>query len=108
MDFDFFFSRYCHDFAGFDQQDVQEFYLKLLEWLHNDVNEIKVKVNVPEIDTAGMSDYDGAQANWDAFKQAHRSGGQIFCINLIFFWTQSFTFAGPSWYPPSTARPVPR
>uniref|UniRef100_A0A0K2TUS0 Ubiquitin carboxyl-terminal hydrolase n=1 Tax=Lepeophtheirus salmonis TaxID=72036 RepID=A0A0K2TUS0_LEPSM len=40
--------KYNSNFSGFDQQDAHEFFLSFMLWLHNDVNEIREKVTLPE------------------------------------------------------------
>ena len=41
-DFKSLMGRYKSEFAGQDQQDSHEFLLSLLEWLHDDVNKVRI------------------------------------------------------------------
>ena len=52
--------KYRLAFAGYSQQDAHEFYSFLMDMLHNDVNEIKHKVTLPELEYDKMNESEGA------------------------------------------------
>ncbi len=65
--------RYLPRFAGSTQQDAQEFFVKLMEWLHDDVNEVHSKVTLPEADFNKLSESDGAKEAWEFLAAAEKS-----------------------------------
>ena len=61
-------------FSGSGQQDAHEFFIILLGWLHDDVNEVKGKVTLPEAPEFGkMGEQEGAEASWQFLGRVDRS-----------------------------------
>ena len=65
--------KYRQAFAGYSQQDAHEFYSFLMDMLHNDVNEIKHKVKLPELEFDKMDENEGADMAWNLDKSADKS-----------------------------------
>ena len=65
--------RHREVFRGSAQQDAHEFMLFLMEWLHNDVNEVGRKVKLPEKDFDRLPESEGADAAWEHEKTADKS-----------------------------------
>ncbi len=61
--------RICTQFAGYQQQDSQEFLIYLLDNLHEDLNRIKNPPYVEDYDGHGESDELIAQEQWKRFKK---------------------------------------
>jgi len=55
-------AKFAPQFRGYNQQDAQELLEFLLDGLHEDLNSVKEKQYVEEIDAAGKSDADVAKA----------------------------------------------
>ncbi|EGD72697.1 hypothetical protein PTSG_04426 [Salpingoeca rosetta] len=60
------FASYCPQFAGYDQQDCQEFASMLLDKLHEDLNRVVAKPPAKDLDLSGM---DAVRAGNEAWKQ---------------------------------------
>lgn len=65
--------KYRVAFAGYSQQDAHEFYSFLMDMLHNDVNEIKHKVKLPELEFDKMDENEGADRALNLDKLADKS-----------------------------------
>ena len=65
--------KYRVAFAGYSQQDAHEFYSFLMDMLHNDVNEIKHKVKLPELEFDKMDENEGADMAWNLDKSVDKS-----------------------------------
>ncbi len=65
--------RYRSCFAGFSQQDAHEFLLFLMDMMHNDVNEIRGKVRLPEVDFDKVDEITGAMKALELDKLADKS-----------------------------------
>jgi ubiquitin carboxyl-terminal hydrolase 8 len=65
--------KYRDSFSGYSQQDAHEFLLFLMEMLHNDVNEVRGKVRLPEVDFDKMNEFEGSEKAWNLDKQADKS-----------------------------------
>ena len=59
--------RICSQFAGFQQQDSQEFLVYLLDNLHEDLNRIKNPPYVEDYDGHGEPDETIAKEQWNRF-----------------------------------------
>ena len=64
---------FAPQFSGYNQQDAQELLAFLLDGLHEDLNRVKVKPYVEEIDTAGKSDADVAKAQKENYLARNKS-----------------------------------
>ena len=73
VDFKRTVGKYRREFQGSAQQDAHEFLLVLMEWLHNDVNEIRGKVRLPEEDFDKLPEMQAANASWEMEKKADKS-----------------------------------
>ncbi|KAL4216469.1 Ubiquitin carboxyl-terminal hydrolase 8 [Mactra antiquata] len=60
-------------FAGFEQQDSQEFLTFLLDGLHEGLNKVKTRPKIPEQDNDGMSDIRAAEIAWRDHKLHNES-----------------------------------
>lgn len=67
------FGKYVESFQGTKQQDAHEFLTKLVESLHDDLNEIQVNLKLPEIDYDQMGEVAGARKAWDLAKKIDKS-----------------------------------
>ena len=65
--------KYRVAFAGYSQQDAHEFYSFLMDMLHNDVNEIRRKVKIPEMEFDKIDEDEGADRAWNLDKLADKS-----------------------------------
>ena len=66
--------RYNEDFRGYDQQDAHELLSHLIEWLHDDLNEIRGKKNpLPEQKNEGVPDEKAAELAWITEKSVDKS-----------------------------------
>ena len=64
--------KFNDQFAGYNQQDVSEFLAFLIDGLHEEMNEIKIKPYV-ELDTDGKPNPELAQLAWDYHLSRERS-----------------------------------
>jgi ubiquitin carboxyl-terminal hydrolase 8 len=79
-------------FSGCGQQDAHEFFSKLMEWLHDELNEVQGPKNLPERNFQG--DLSGAQAAWEFAKKADRS----FIIDTFYGqWVSTLTCQTCGW-----------
>ena len=73
-DFKRVIGRYNEDFRAYDQQDAHELLSHLIEWLHDDLNEITGRKEVlPEQKNEGIPDYQAAKNAWDMEKRVDKS-----------------------------------
>ena len=77
-------------FRGSDQQDAHELLLILMEYLHQDVNLVRVKVKIPEQNNDGIPEIDAAKKSWDMEKRADQS-----FIRETFYGQQRSTLTCP-------------
>ncbi|CAG9322577.1 unnamed protein product [Blepharisma stoltei] len=66
-------AKFAPQFSGFHQQDSQEMLSFLLDGLHEDLNRVKKKPYVSQIDIAGLTDQDAAKAFWNVHTQRNQS-----------------------------------
>ncbi|XP_037076197.1 ubiquitin carboxyl-terminal hydrolase 8-like [Pollicipes pollicipes] len=74
--------RHHPRFRGTAQQDAHEFLMYLLEFLHEDLNEVRKKRPLKEQENDGVPDPRAAEVAWDDFLNNNRS----YVMNL--FWGQ--------------------
>ncbi|XP_059089998.1 ubiquitin carboxyl-terminal hydrolase 8-like [Tigriopus californicus] len=67
------FGKHVESFQGTKQQDAHEFLTKLVESLHDDLNEIQVNMKLPEIDYDQMGEISGARKAWELAKKIDKS-----------------------------------
>jgi Ca2+-binding EF-hand superfamily protein len=72
QDFKRTIGKFNDQFAGYNQQDVSEFLAFLIDGLHEEMNEIKIKPYV-ELDTDGKPNAELAQLAWDYHLSRERS-----------------------------------
>lgn len=73
-DFKRVIGRHNEDFRAYDQQDAHELLSHLIEWLHDDLNEITGKKEVlPEQKNEGIPDFQAAKNAWDMEKRVDKS-----------------------------------
>nr|KAG5693669.1 hypothetical protein BaRGS_017399 [Batillaria attramentaria] len=60
-------------FAGYQQQDSQEFLTFLLDGLHEGLNEVKVRPQIPDQENDRLPDHEAAKIAWENHKRLHRS-----------------------------------
>lgn len=65
--------KYNPIFAGYQQQDSQEFLTFLLDGLHEGLNEVKNRPQIPEQDNDHLPDHEAARIAWQNHKLLHRS-----------------------------------
>ena len=90
-DFKTVVGKYKKAFREYKQQDAHEFLLSLLDWLNADVNEIRRRVALPEINYANANEIEAAKKAWEIHKKTDKSFIQetfygqtrstIFCAN---------------------------
>ena len=73
-DFKRVIGRHNEDFRAYDQQDAHELLSHLIEWLHDDLNEIRGKKEVlPEQKNEGVPDSQAANCAWEMEKRVDKS-----------------------------------
>ncbi|XP_067653000.1 ubiquitin carboxyl-terminal hydrolase 8-like [Haliotis asinina] len=65
--------KYNPMFAGYQQQDSQEFLTFLLDGLHEGLNEVKVRPKIPEQENDRLPDNQAAELAWRDHKRLHKS-----------------------------------
>ncbi|KAK7479103.1 hypothetical protein BaRGS_00029621 [Batillaria attramentaria] len=65
--------KYNPMFAGYQQQDSQEFLTFLLDGLHEGLNEVKVRPQIPDQENDRLPDHEAAKIAWENHKRLHRS-----------------------------------
>ncbi|XP_041356247.1 ubiquitin carboxyl-terminal hydrolase 8-like [Gigantopelta aegis] len=65
--------KYNPMFAGYEQQDSQEFLTFLLDGLHEGLNEVKRRPSIPDQDNDNFPDQQAADLAWKNYKLLHRS-----------------------------------
>ncbi|KAK7113963.1 ubiquitin carboxyl-terminal hydrolase 8-like isoform X2 [Littorina saxatilis] len=65
--------KYNPMFAGYQQQDSQEFLTFLLDGLHEGLNEVKVRPQIPDQENDKLPDQQAAHLAWENHKRLHRS-----------------------------------
>jgi ubiquitin carboxyl-terminal hydrolase 4/11/15 len=93
-------AKYAPQFSGFSQQDSQEFMSFLLDGLHEDLNQIKIKPYVEKKDDDGTTDDDQlARDQWEDYLKRNQSKiqdifhGQIkSLVQCLICQTQGRTF----------------
>ena len=60
-------------FRGSDQQDAHELLMFLMEYLNQDVNEIRCKVKLPEQNNDNIPEMEAAKRAWEMEQKADRS-----------------------------------
>ncbi|KAL8615253.1 hypothetical protein ACOMHN_050294 [Nucella lapillus] len=65
--------KYNPMFAGYQQQDSQEFLTFLLDGLHEGLNEVKKRPQIPDQDNDRLPDTKAAALAWENHKLLHRS-----------------------------------
>ena len=73
IDFKRTIGKFNEMFRGSDQQDAHELLLILMEFLHQDVNEIRHKVKLPEQNNENIPELEAAQRAWEMEKKADKS-----------------------------------
>ena len=73
-----------------DQQDAHELLLILMEFLHQDVNEIRVKVKLPEQNNDNVPEIEASKRAWDMEMKADKS-----FIRQTFYGQQRSTLRCP-------------
>ncbi|XP_055867216.1 ubiquitin carboxyl-terminal hydrolase 8-like isoform X1 [Biomphalaria glabrata] len=66
-------SKYYSAFAGFQQQDSQEFLTFLLDGLHEGLNEVRNAPEIPEQNNEQLNDFDAAHLAWKHHKLLNKS-----------------------------------
>ena len=69
--------RYDREFRTFDQQDAHELLNKMIEWLHDDLNEVEnadesIK-RLPEQKNEGVPEVEAAEKAWKTDKTVGKS-----------------------------------
>ena len=69
--------RYDREFRTFDQQDAHELLNKMIEWLHDDLNEVEnadesIK-RLPEQKNEGVPEVEAAEKAWETDKTVGKS-----------------------------------
>jgi ubiquitin carboxyl-terminal hydrolase 4/11/15 len=65
--------EFCPQFAGYQQQDSQEFMQFLLDGLHEDLNRVKKKPFVEAVESNNRPDDEVARESWDKYKMRNDS-----------------------------------
>ncbi|XP_012937309.1 ubiquitin carboxyl-terminal hydrolase 8 [Aplysia californica] len=65
--------KYNPMFAGYQQQDSQEFLTFLLDGLHEGLNEVKKAPQIPEQNNENLPDHQAAETAWKHHRMLHRS-----------------------------------
>ena len=65
--------KHCDMFRGSDQQDAHELLLILMEYLHQDVNQVREKVRIPEQNNDNINEIEAAKRAWAMEKKADES-----------------------------------
>ena len=71
---------YARQFSGYQQHDCQEAISFLLDFIHEDLNKVKKKPYIEEINTEGMDEPEMAQKFWDV----HLSRNQSVVVDLMY------------------------
>jgi ubiquitin carboxyl-terminal hydrolase 8 len=81
-------------FRGNDQQDAHELLMTLMTFLHQDVNEIRIKFKVPEQNNTNIPEMEAAHRSWENEKKADKS-----FIRETFYgqWRSTLTCPHCSW-----------
>ncbi|KAK3598059.1 hypothetical protein CHS0354_042432 [Potamilus streckersoni] len=72
-DFKIIVGKYQPMFAGYEQQDSQEFLTFLLDGLHEGLNKVKKRPNIPELNTENLADNAAAELSWKNHKLMNES-----------------------------------
>jgi len=82
-------------FSGSGQQDAHEFFSKLMEWLHEELNEVRGDKHLPVQDFNKMSDFDGAEAAWEEYT---KTVARSFIIETFYGqWVSTLTCRTCGW-----------
>jgi len=65
--------RYKSSFRGYEQQDSHELLTILVDWLHEELNEISVKAPLKEQNNYDISDDRAARMAWDDYTNSNKS-----------------------------------
>lgn len=65
--------RYKSSFRGFEQQDSHEFLTILVDWLHEELNEIRVKAPLKEQNNYNIPDETAANMAWKDYNNSNKS-----------------------------------
>ncbi|EFX64527.1 hypothetical protein DAPPUDRAFT_66136, partial [Daphnia pulex] len=91
--------RYKSSFRGYEQQDSHEFLTILVDWLHEELNEIRVKRPLKEQNNYGIPDEKAAAMAWEDYTDSNKSvivklfaGQQRSCLRCAVCRKESVTF----------------
>ncbi|XP_057371532.1 ubiquitin carboxyl-terminal hydrolase 8-like [Daphnia carinata] len=65
--------RFKSSFRGYEQQDSHEFLTILVDWLHEELNEIRVKRPLKEQNNYGIPDEKAANMAWEDYSASNKS-----------------------------------
>jgi ubiquitin carboxyl-terminal hydrolase 4/11/15 len=75
--------RFAPQFSGYQQHDSQELLAFLLDGLHEDLNRIKNKPYVPDVEAEGKTDAEVAALTWEGYRSRNDSVIVDMCQGLF-------------------------